>query len=387
MGRECPRLWEVDAYRERRLGAKDAASFERHAGTCASCSARLDGDERLRRLARALPDDAPTELALRRTRAKVLRDLATGVVPSRRTGRVAAGLVAVAVVVGLGAWLLVPRGNEAREAAVSVAPATAPSTVADATREPFAGAVAALAESRWTQSRAAGIERVTLESGWVRIHVRPQRAGERFLVVLPDGELEVRGTTFEITVEGSATKDVHVDDGVVELRLADDAPRRLGAGDMWRATPSTPPATVAMASSLAPAARGASSPRTAPERVGSTEYTAAVQLLLQGRNAEASAAFEAFVLAHPGAQQVEDATYLDAVALARAGRTDAAALAAEQHLRRFPGSFHRKEAATVVALAASLRGDCPRARSVVAEWTRGAPDADVRAALRGCEEK
>ena len=31
---ECPRLWEVDAYRERRLGSKDAASFERHAGTC-----------------------------------------------------------------------------------------------------------------------------------------------------------------------------------------------------------------------------------------------------------------------------------------------------------------------------------------------------------------
>jgi TolA-binding protein len=236
--------------------------------------------------------------------------------------------------------------------------------------------VAALAESRWTQSREGGIERVTLESGWVRIHVRPQRPAERFLVALPDGELEVRGTTFEVTVEGSATRDVHVDDGVVELRLADDPPRRLGAGDMWRASPRAPVAVAAV-----------SAPHPGPERVGSAEYMAAMQLLLQGRNAEASTAFEAFVLAHPGASQVEDATYLDVVALSRAGRTDAAALAAEQHLRRFPGSFHRKEVALVIALAASLRGDCPRARAVVAEWTRGAPDADVRAALRACEGK
>ncbi|MGH7297249.1 MAG: hypothetical protein ACRELB_20085, partial [Polyangiaceae bacterium] len=87
----------------------------------------------------------------------------------------------------------------------------------------------------------------------------------------------------------------------------------------------------------------------------------------------------------PRAPQVEDASYLDAVALARAGRTDAAALAAEQHLARFPASFHRKEAATLVALAASRRGDCARARSVVAEWTRVAADAEVRAALRACD--
>jgi hypothetical protein len=79
----------------------------------------------------------------------------------------------------------------------------------------------------------------------------------------------------------------------------------------------------------------------------------------------------------------EDASFLEAVALARAGRADAAALAAKHHLASYPSSFHRKDAAVLVARAASGRGDCAKARAVLAPWIASTDD-DVRAALRTC---
>jgi TolA-binding protein len=94
-----------------------------------------------------------------------------------------------------------------------------------------------------------------------------------------------------------------------------------------------------------------SAPAPTPVDEGESAYASAVALLRDGRNAEAAAAFQAFVITHPQAPQTEDASYLEAVALARAGRIDAAALAAEQHLARFPGSFHRREAEALVARA------------------------------------
>jgi FecR protein/Outer membrane lipoprotein len=388
MPAECPRLWEVDAYREGKLGARDAARFERHARVCTSCGGLLERDERLRRLARELLEDEPDELGLRRVRGEVMRELATGthraLAPRRRW--VAAAVLVGAV--GLVGWRLAaprppaPAATSPVAVATVVVPENPPPAPPASSPEPFAASVGALAASRWTQTRENGVERVLMESGWVRVHVRPQHAGERFIVVTPDGELEVRGTTFEVTVEGGQTTCIHVDDGVVELRLRGQEPRRLGAGDMWR--PPAPP--------IAVAASPASPPPSAPPRVEPSDraadaYKAAMQLLVDGRNAEASAAFEAFLLAHPGAPQGEDASYLAAVALARAGRTDAAGLAAEQHLRRFPRSFHAKEAAGLVALAASQRGDCARVRAVVAERSGGEPDRQAQAALRACEGK
>jgi TolA-binding protein len=129
----------------------------------------------------------------------------------------------------------------------------------------------------------------------------------------------------------------------------------LTAGDTWTAAPSQPvafkpPAAARVqpvTSVAAPVVTAPAAP--APVDEGESAYAGAVGLLRDGRNAEAAAAFQAFVIAHPQAPQTEDASYLEAVALARAGRADAAALAAEQHLSRFPGSFHRREAEALVA--------------------------------------
>jgi TolA-binding protein len=104
-------------------------------------------------------------------------------------------------------------------------------------------------------------------------------------------------------------------------------------------------------------------------------------LLRAGRNEEAASAFHSFAQSQPTASQAEDASFLEAVALARAGRGDAAGLAAQRHLESFPGSFHRRQASLLVAKAAAQRGDCSRARSVLAPWPT---DPEAIAALSVC---
>jgi hypothetical protein len=393
---DCDRRWQLDVYREGRLGAKDAQSFERHLKVCRDCRLRKDGDERLRRLAGSLPEDPPDELTLRRLRTRILRDVAMGV-PARKplpwTRIAAAALVLIALGGGGWSWHHLTASAAGRAKA-----APAPSDV-------LAGVVTGI-DARWKQVRRDGVETVTVDDGAVAIHVRPQRPGERFLVALPDGELEVRGTTFDVLVRGGATREVRVEEGRVEVRLHGRPTLTLAAGDAWAA--STPaaaalPSATATASSASPSPRAAAStsmgssthpaspsasasasPVAPAPDDGTASYASAVDRLRSGRGDEAAAAFHAFLLAHPSAPQAEDASFLEAVALARAGRGDAAALAAEHHLAGFPSSFHRKEASILVARAASQRGDCARARSVLSPWLGSAPDGDVRSALGSC---
>ena len=364
---ECGRLWEVDAFRQGRLGEKDAASFERHARQCAECGSKLARDEGLARMARELAArGAPSALSLRRLRVRVLRDVAAGESSSAGEswwrGRRAVAVGAVVLAAAATAVVMTSHGPGAQPGATSGVPAgtAAAPVVAVTSAAPspaiYAGSVAELGDARWTQTREDGVERVALAGGSIRVHVRPQQEGERFLVSLPDGELEVRGTTFDVSVAEGATARVHVDEGVVDLRLAGRDEVHLAAGDTWTATPSQPVAFKPPAARVQPVTSVAAPVVTAPAAPapvdeGESAYAAAVALLRDGRNAEAAAALQAFVIAHPQAPQTEDASYLEAVALARAGRTDAAALAAEQHLSRFPGSFHRREAEALVARA------------------------------------
>lgn len=380
---DCERSWELQVYREGRLGAKDAKSFERHLRACSECKLRKECDERLRVLGGAIGQDGPDELTTRRLRARILRDVATGATtrepPAWTRIAIAAGLVLA--VGGVAMWL--GHGRSGPRAAV---PAAVAATVPGPTPvDPLAGTITAMTGTRWSQTRQDGIERVTLDDGTLEVHVRSQRFGERFLVMLPDGELEVRGTTFDVTVADGVTTRVQVDEGVVELRLRGRDVVQLQRGDVW-----IPPAPLtANAPVKAPPPRPAPSvsidhpvATPAPDD-GASGYAAAVDLLRAGRGDDAAAAFHAFLLAHPAASQAEDASFLEAVALARAGRTDAAGLAAEHHLARFPASFHRKEAAILVARAASQRADCSKARAVLAPWL-ASPDGEVRAALSSC---
>jgi hypothetical protein len=392
MSRPCARLWELEPYREGRLGEADRRSFERHLRTCALCTTQRRRDEHLLELARALPGEEPTELDLRRLRTRVLRDAAAGVVPPAGAGRgrrLAAASLAVAVGVAIAGWVLAAHRTPAPDATAIVATATAPATpppsqaATPSLVEALAGAIVPSGAARWSQSRAEGVERVTLDEGTLHVHVRPQSPSERFLVALPDGELEVRGTTFEVTVDEGATTRVHVDEGVVEVRLRNRGTRRLGADESWTLT--APPVGTSAPHSSTPAA--APSPPAVIATDGATQYAAAMRLLGEGRNDEAASAFHAFAVSQPDASQAEDASFLEAVALARLGRGDAAALAAEHHLARYPASFHKREASILVARAAVHRAECDKARALLAPWLGLTPDPDALTTLRPCDAR
>jgi TolA-binding protein len=349
MGRECDRLWEIDAVRDGRLSSKDAAASARHVQVCADCSAVVARNRDLRELAATLSPSDPDDLELRRLRACILRDAAPGPAPAHAVRRVlGAAFVAVAI-----ATLIAVRHWRGR-----ASPPTATSE--------FSSTIAPAEGARWARERQGAIERVRLESGTLRIHVRHQARDERFLVLVPDGQMEVRGTTFEVSANPRSTERVHVDDGTVTLRLRQSADVQLSAGDTWEAeppaTPVLPPSESPQPTSAptsasdphstvrAPAARRRD-PSSLPSDDGADAYADAVGTMARHKFADAAVAFHDFVAAHPRSAEAEDASFLEAVALAREGRADAAAQAAECHLKQFPSSFHRKEAAILVARA------------------------------------
>jgi TolA-binding protein len=234
---------------------------------------------------------------------------------------------------------------------------------------------------------------VRLDVGTLRIHVRRQAPDEHFDVLLPDGEIDVRGTTFDVTATESRTVRVHVDEGVVALRIGAAEEILLPAGSTWpsgEARETLPSeGVVATASPVrAPQVRRSRSdlsqgPASAPVDDGSEAYALAIQLFEARRFADAADAFRQFANTHAGSALAEDASFLEATALARTGRIDAAGIAAEHHLLRYPQSFHRKEAAILVARAARDRGDCARATGVLAPWL-AAGDKEANATLRTC---
>jgi hypothetical protein len=350
---------------------------------------QMEQDEKLRQLARSLPVREPDELPLRRLKARLLRDAALGAPASRHSGRQVAVAV-VALGMGLSAWLIVATRTSSRVAssARTTAVTTTPSieTPVMPKSEELAGSVVPSPSARWSQTREQAIERVTIDDGAIRVHVRHQASGERFLVVLPDGEIEVRGTTFDVSVERGATAHVYVDEGVVELRIRDRPVVRLAANEAWSAPlpsrsasqkPSPPLHAAVPAPSVAV-------PPTTHEVSHGGDYASAIELLRKGQYDQAASAFHALAQADP-ATQADDSSFLEAIALARAGRTDAAALVAERHLASFPDSFHRKEASILVARAASQRGDCAKARTTMAPWMKASFESGVRTALGSCE--
>jgi len=75
--------------------------------------------------------------------------------------------------------------------------------------------------------------RSSLSRGIAAFHVERLGPRQRFLLTLPDGDLEVRGTRFVVIIDGEKTKQVDVAEGVVALRLRGHDEILLSAGDRW----------------------------------------------------------------------------------------------------------------------------------------------------------
>lgn len=365
MSSACKRSWEVEALEDGRLRDKDRESLERHFETCADCTRLRSRLRELRTLLEALPSASATDLEHRRARSALLARangaiLGVGAATRRRPTLALVMLTSaaiLAVVVVVFGWRKVTRG---------------PTTTATAATAPAAAAplfeVADVDHADFASERSAGVSRVTLRSGSAAFHVEHVTPGARFLVAVPDGEVEVRGTRFVVDVAEGRTRSVVVTEGVVAVRVK-GFDGILTAGERWPAAaatadvpsrvlsapaapPSAPPATTSVtAPTLAPPT--GTSAQALPRGVAGERFARAMTSFSAGDYGEADRAFVAFVRDFPADSRAEDAMFLVADARARRGDPTGAREAARAYLRRFPNGLR-------APAAERLAGDDPR---------------------------
>jgi FecR protein len=338
----CPRSFEAEAMRDRRLGDSERASFERHTRTCPLCAREVQALDALAQALREGVDEQADDLHVRRERTRLLAAFDHQLLVPERSSRprrrlvwpLAAALLAVAVAAFWRAHPVQPGAPPASRAVVRADDSTA-----------------------WSERFEGDREDVLLEHGALWIHVDHAARHRRLRVVLPDGDLEDTGTTFSVAAEDGHTTRVAVEEGSVVLRLSGEPAVTVGSGETWapRAPAPSPCATSPSASEPPPTASAVaplpsgSAPRTptraptTPQRDGALDFRAAMSALDRGDNHEAAAGFATFVDEHPRDPRAEDAAYLRVIALERCGDRNGMRAAALEYLNRYPTGFRRAE--------------------------------------------
>jgi len=347
----CRQMFRVAALRDGRLEGSARRNFQRHLGSCATCTREAAALDRLAERVRAGLDDGGTtdDLRVWRERTRLLAAFDQALLSPRGAGPSARRLLwplTAALLVGaiFLFWRARPPGGGAHGARATI--------------QADGGAV-------WFRRPGAGDrEEVTLRRGTLWIHV-DRAAGERpLLVLLPDGELEDLGTTFTVSAAATETTGVSVQEGRVALRLRGRPPLDIGAGQVW---PSNQPGSVPPAAPRAVAAPAAPRPPETPRRTERSpprvarashpppgdstavpsdpllEFRAAAAALRAGDNPGAAVAFTRFLAEHRDDPMAEDAAYLRVIAFQRMGAAGDLKRAAQAYLQRFPSGFRRAE--------------------------------------------
>jgi hypothetical protein len=336
-------VFEAEAMRYGRLAGAELGSFERHMTVCPACSREVQALEALAQTLRANPPADADELHVRRERTRLLAAFDRGfVAPPRRWGawRRMYGLLTVAAcVAGLFVVWRMRRPVPTMEA-LSAVVVRADSTAA------------------WSKRSQQNREEIVLERGALWIHTEHASAEARVVVVLPDGELEDRGTTFTVSAEDGHTTRVTVQEGSVELRIRDQPPVTIGPGNTWVREPAPAPSTlasVAAPTELSPDRSPSQAPTPPPRRSSSPiasappapdpslDFRTAIARLDAGDNRAAAAAFASFLVKHPRDPRAQDAAYLRVIALQRCGDKTAMKESAQEYLRRYPAGLRRAE--------------------------------------------
>jgi hypothetical protein len=359
----CPRTWEASAVEDGRFAGPDRRSFERHVETCRVCADEVQALSTLRRTMHAVQPPALTELDVRRMRHGLLRE--ADLRRTRREPPVPRALLAVLVAIAVVATTI----HRVRTLTIS------PPVLTQSEAEPsgpsfdFVNVAGAIVMSK----TEAGRTDAALSEGMATFHVEHVRSGHRFLLALPDGEIEVRGTRFTVSVQHARTQSVEVSEGIVALRLTGQAERLLGAGERWvlpvpsedvakqtseasprKGLPSAPAASsktrnpalfppAAEARSDTPSTDGGRAAE-ADRSAKSQRFAAAVESFQQDHYAAADALLQAFLRDYPLDPRCEDASFLRAVAHARMGDRRGAADLARAYLAGFPHGLRRREA-------------------------------------------
>ncbi len=235
---KCPGSEELS--RAFSLGASD--DLQVHLGDCAACRQRWVGFSELVRLGRQLPFTAPEWARQDELRAALLRAAAGAAGRRRVTPRVWLAAAVMLLCLGLGLRGLFGWGRQ-------------PQLALRATVH-LQGVV------HFTHLGPSQDEIVRLSEGSILVEVDPLHPGERFRVVTGDGEVEVRGTVFEVAVAGDHLQRVRVLRGKVEVRQPHGGSMMLLSGDHWQAA--------------APSARAAAAPEPSPAKVGPGPVSAKV---------------------------------------------------------------------------------------------------------------
>ncbi len=335
----CSRLWEVEAIEDGRLSGAERSSFELHARTCNDCAREVDELTRLRDALERLPVATTTALERHRLRRAVIQraDAARLRTPGRLAVRVVPALV-------LAATLLVAVVHSWPGRNLPVEAVGAPAPMVDV--EPSAGA-------EWRTEEHGSTVRQRVTRGRVSFHVEKLDPRQRFLLGLPDGELEVKGTRFVVDVGETGTSEVSCSEGRVVLRLAAQPEIVLSAGESWRKADvavtieaETPSAGSIPQSSAPAVAKRASAPKrveVAPPSPGA-DFVEAMSAFSEGDLGLAERRFLAFEERHPNDARVEDAAFLRALARARRGDRDGARQLAREYLQRYPKGLRKLEA-------------------------------------------
>jgi TolA-binding protein len=382
----CAQSQQAEALEDGRLSGAERASFERHAASCTECTSKLRVLALLRQSAEWLPENTETPLERRRQRQALLRRASEmshrePVQPRRMVftapvfaaKKFAALMLATALLAAVGIGFVLRGSLSGSEVSAAL---VAPTYRIDAS--PGAS---------WQTIEHGAALRLRVESGSFTLEVDKLTDMQRFVVELPDGELEVIGTRFSVRVDPEGTRHVEVTEGRVALRLREALPVSLGAGESWTAAheaarvaapPSAPapepPSTAATApaTALAPAPASPtlaeprerslvrapqtalpetkrtveppSSEQAAPANSHNDDFARAMAAFSAGDYGQAEWLFQDFERRNAGDARQEDSTFLRAVARARRGDAAGARTTARQYLERYPNGLRALEA-------------------------------------------
>jgi ferric-dicitrate binding protein FerR (iron transport regulator) len=167
--------------------------------------------------------------------------------------------------------------------------------------------------------RADSEQWLRLGSGAVAVHVAKLKEGQRFVVLTPDAEVEVRGTRFHVALASPAEDCGHgtptrvvVDEGVVVVRSS-AGEVRVPAGERWPADCAEPRAPIAPAVTEHTVTRRAPKPAAPPQPLPSTLATendlfgAALRAERSGDRTEAAHLLDALLSRFPTSPLTESA--------------------------------------------------------------------------------
>ncbi len=367
-----------EAALSRALTSAPDDALARHLRTCATCQPTWAAWERAIALARTLPTHVPP--AARREELRVALLASAGAAPvtaGRRTAWLGSVAVLAAVAV-VALWL----GHRRHE------PPTARS---HASLSPAVG-------TRYAVVTPRPRETVRLWEGTLALEVDPLGPGERFVVEVGDGEVEVRGTKFTVIARADRLVRVEVSRGRVEVRPRGATLVVLETGQSWTAPVERARANEPAARALPPPAPQVRGPvRRVAQRASmdvehatepmqrqaqqEAQYDDAWDALRAHDYKKAADGFERVLRDAPSAPLADEAAFWRATALARGDDSQAALSAFRQMLDAYPRSPRRGEASTILGWLLIAA----HAPNEAADRFRAAIDdahADVRASAR-----